>query len=159
MGLLEWSGFLLEACERLQLHRLAIRITSCSAAGVNVDAFNISAGSLELAQRKGGTLLKGLPSALRLQVAPVGAASWPLEGDACFISRPGKINAADFRTWDYSACPPCLKCLTSFKFKCATPLQMRVQAVATKGATWADSGWSAPLTFPPKCEATASSCF
>ena len=73
-----------------------------------MDAFNISAGSLEVAQRKGGTLLKGVPSGFRVQVAPVGAASWPPARDACFINRPGTINAASDRTWYYTTCAPCL---------------------------------------------------
>ena len=126
-----------------------------------MDAFNISAGSLEVAQRKGGTLLKGVPSGFRVQVAPVGAASWPPARDACFINRPGRINAASDRTWYYTTCAPCLMCLKSLKFKCSapTPLQLRVQAVALDTAMWANSDWSAPLAFTPTCEAKASGCF
>ena len=143
------------------VNRLAIRISKCSAAGVNVDAFNITAGSMEVAQRKGPTLLKGIPTGFRMQVALVGAALWPLARDACFISRPGKINAAEDRAWDKFPCPTCLECLISLKFKCGapTPLQVCIQAVAAKRAMWVDSDWSAPLTFTPICKATASNCF
>ena len=127
-------------------------------------AFNVSAGSLTILDKQGKPIIRGVPTGMAVQVAPVGA-PWPntTAGNKprCVIKAPGRVKADRDKTWDFTTCGRCLQCLKELGFDChsGTSYKIRLSAVARKTARWRDSAWSDEYVFKPKCERKALTCY
>lgn len=127
---------------------------------MHLNSLDLTSGIRRIIKSKKQDIITyGAPSALSIEVAPVGG-PWPnataKPKAKCLLRLPKKLKPGAALFYTRNTCAPCSACLQELQFKCGNSYALRIQAIGN-GKTYAASPYTEPLIFSPACDGAASS--